>query len=52
MTKIGVIESVWRYPVKSMGGEQIDDIFAAFAGLMGDRIYGISSSAASNAAFP
>jgi uncharacterized protein len=52
MTKIGTIESVWRYPVKSMGGEQVNDIFAAFAGLMGDRIYGISSSAAPNAAFP
>jgi uncharacterized protein YcbX len=52
MTKIGTIESVWRYPVKSMGGEQVDDVFAAFAGLMGDRIYGISSSAAPIAAFP
>ena len=44
MTKIGTVESIWRYPVKSMRGEQVDDVFAAFAGLMGDRIYGISSS--------
>ena len=44
MTKIGTVESIWRYPVKSMRGERVDDVFAAFAGLMGDRIYGISSS--------
>ena len=46
-----MLESVWRYPVKSMRGEQVDEIFAAFAGLMGDRIYGLSSSAA-DPAFP
>ena len=26
--QIGTIESVWRYPVKSMRGEQVDDAFA------------------------
>ncbi len=46
MTRIGKVESVWRYPVKSMRGERVDDVFAAYAGLMGDRIYGISSSQA------
>ncbi|MBD3884572.1 MOSC domain-containing protein [Phormidium tenue FACHB-886] len=38
---IGVIESIWRYPVKSMGGEQLDEVFVAFSGLMGDRFYGL-----------
>lgn len=51
MTRIGTLESIWRYPVKSMRGEQVDDVFAAFAGLMSDRIYGISSAAA-DPAFP
>jgi uncharacterized protein len=40
MTAVGVIESIWRYPVKSMAGEQLDEVFVAFAGVMGDRIYG------------
>lgn len=38
---IGTIESIWRYPVKSMCGEKLDEVFVAFAGLMGDRLYGI-----------
>jgi uncharacterized protein len=41
MSTIGVIESIWRYPVKSMRGEQLDQVFVAFAGVMGDRVYGI-----------
>ncbi|GAB4382922.1 MAG: hypothetical protein Kow00121_43920 [Elainellaceae cyanobacterium] len=41
MTVIGVLESIWRYPVKSMGGEQLDEVFVAFAGVMGDRLYGL-----------
>ena len=41
MTTVGVIESVWRYPVKSMAGEQLDEVFVAFAGVMGDRLYGL-----------
>src|SRR5210317_1602435 len=46
MEKIGTLESVWRYPVKSMRGEQVDDVFVAYTGVMGDRLYAISSSAA------
>jgi len=42
--KIGTIESVWRYPVKSMRGEEVNDIYVAYTGLMGDRLYAISSS--------
>jgi len=44
MNKIGKLESVWRYPVKSMRGEQVDDVFVAYTGVMGDRVYAISSS--------
>ncbi len=51
MTAIGVIESIWRYPVKSMGGEQIDEVFVAFAGMMGDRLYGLINSKG-NPGFP
>jgi len=39
--RIGTIDSIWRYPVKGMRGEEIPHIFTAFTGLMGDRIYGV-----------
>ena len=43
---LGRVESIWRYPVKSMRGEEVDEIFVAFTGLMGDRVYAIASTAA------
>ncbi|MEL6553787.1 MAG: MOSC N-terminal beta barrel domain-containing protein [Cyanobacteria bacterium J06621_11] len=39
MSTVGTLESIWRYPVKSMRGESLDEAFVAFAGLMGDRVY-------------
>ncbi|MEO5722067.1 MAG: MOSC domain-containing protein [Chthoniobacterales bacterium] len=45
MSKIGTIESVWRYPVKSMRGEERDEIFVGFAGVYGDRLFAFRSSA-------
>ena len=39
--QIGKIDSVWRYPVKGMRGEEVPHIFTAYTGLMGDRIYGV-----------
>jgi MOSC domain-containing protein len=44
MTKIGTIESVWRYPMKSMRGEQADCVFVSYSGLMGDRVYALTTS--------
>ena len=32
MTVVGRIESLWRYPVKSMRGEQLQAAFAGFPG--------------------
>lgn len=51
MSPIGTIESIWRYPVKSMRGETLDEIFVSFAGMMGDRVYGIVNGDG-NPAFP
>ena len=51
MSHIGTIESLWRYPVKSMRGEKLDEIFVSFAGVMGDRLYGIVNGDG-NPAFP
>jgi uncharacterized protein YcbX len=44
MAMIGQVESVWRYPVKSMRGEQLPEIFAGFAGVWGDRLFAFKSS--------
>jgi len=46
MTKIGTIESVWRYPMKSMRGEPADGVFVSYSGVMGDRVYALTSSTA------
>lgn len=43
---IGQVESLWRYPVKSMRGEQLSEAFAGFAGIYGDRLYAFRSAAA------
>jgi uncharacterized protein YcbX len=43
---VGRIESLWRYPVKSMHGEQLQEAFVGFAGIYGDRSYAFVSTGA------
>jgi uncharacterized protein len=38
---IGVVEELWRYPVKSMLGEQVTASEVADRGLLGDRAYAL-----------
>ena len=45
MNIIGTVESLWRYPVKSMRGEELDEMFAGYAGVYGDRLFAFESSA-------
>jgi len=45
MSIIGKVDSVWRYPVKSMRGEELDEAFAGFSGVYGDRLFAFKSSA-------
>ena len=45
MSVIGKVESLWRYPVKSMRGEELDEMFAGYAGVYGDRLFAFESSA-------
>ena|SRR5205823_182506 len=45
MSTIGTVESLWRYPVKSMRGEESDELFASYAGVYGDRLFAFESSA-------
>ncbi|HYJ03976.1 MAG TPA: MOSC domain-containing protein [Chthoniobacterales bacterium] len=46
MSLIGTVDSLWRYPVKSMRGEEMDEIFVGYPGVYGDRLFAFSSSAA------
>ncbi len=46
MSVIGTVESLWRYPVKSMSGEEIDEAFLGFSGVYGDRLFAFRSTAA------
>jgi uncharacterized protein len=46
VTRIGTIESLWRYPVKSMSGEAAPELFMGFAGIFGDRCFAFKNSSA------
>src|SRR5918998_1749018 len=46
MTTIGTVESLWRYPVKSMRGEEMPEVFMGFSGFYGDRCFAFKNSAA------
>jgi len=46
MNTIGTVAGLWRYPVKSMRGEDLPEAFVGFAGVYGDRLFAFTSSAA------
>ncbi len=46
MKTVGTVESLWRYPVKSMAGERLAELFVGFSGVYGDRCYAFRDSAA------
>ena len=45
MSIIGRVDSLWRYPVKSMRGEELDAAFMGFSGVYGDRLFAFTSTA-------
>jgi uncharacterized protein len=51
MSVVGHVESLWRYPVKSMRGEKLQDAFIDFSGVYGDRLYAFKTAVAP-AGFP
>lgn len=51
MTNLGTIESLWRYPVKSMRGVEASEVFIGFAGVFGDRCFALRDTKA-RAGFP
>jgi uncharacterized protein YcbX len=46
VTSIGTVESLWRYPVKSMSGEAMAEVFMGFSGIYGDRCFAFKNSSA------
>ena len=38
---VGILKSLWRYPVKSMQGEQLESSDISTKGLLGDRAYAL-----------
>lgn len=51
MNVVGRVESLWRYPVKSMRGEMLPEAYVSFSGILGDRLYAVHNSAGPKA-FP
>ncbi|TDB75100.1 MOSC domain-containing protein [Micromonospora sp. KC723] len=40
-TVLGTIERIWRYPIKSTGGELLNEAAVDARGLVGDRLYAV-----------
>ncbi|HEU5109086.1 MAG TPA: MOSC N-terminal beta barrel domain-containing protein, partial [Micromonosporaceae bacterium] len=45
LLSFGVVERLWRYPVKSTGGERVDRVAVEFRGLAGDRLWAVRDAA-------
>ena len=44
MRVIGKVDSLWRYPVKSMRGEELEEAFVGYSGVYGDRLFAFRCS--------
>jgi uncharacterized protein len=38
---IGQVAALWRYPVKSLGGERVESVDVGLRGLLGDRLWAV-----------
>ena len=45
MSVVGTVDSLWRYPIKSMAGETLPEAYVGYAGVYGDRMYAFLDSA-------
>ena len=43
-TAVGSVVALWRYPVKSMTGEELNTVDVGDRGLQGDRAYALIDS--------
>src|SRR5258707_1385538 len=39
--QVGVVDALWRYPVKSMRGEALDEAVVTERGTLGDRVWAL-----------
>ena len=44
MSVVGRVSGLWRYPVKSMRGEELEEAFLGFARIYGDRLFAVRSA--------
>jgi uncharacterized protein YcbX len=44
LVTIATVDGLWRYPVKSMRGEELGEAFVGFSGVYGDRYYAFKCS--------
>ena len=51
-TQVGRVSGLWRYPVKSMGGEQLSEAEVSWHGLAGDRRWAFIRSGVVHSGFP
>jgi uncharacterized protein YcbX len=49
---VGRVAAVWRYPVKSMAGEQLDAVDVSWHGLTGDRRWAFVREGLERSGFP
>jgi len=52
MTEVGRVVGVWRYPVKSMGAEELDSAEVSWHGLAGDRRWAFIRGGQERSGFP
>ena len=52
MTVVGRVVAVWRYPVKSMAAEKLDDVEVSWHGLAGDRRWAFVRGGQVRSGFP
>ena len=52
MTSVGVVTALWRYPVKSMAGEALEEADVSWHGLAGDRRWAFVREGVERSGFP
>jgi uncharacterized protein len=52
MTVVGCVVALWRYPVKSMAGEELGDVEVSWHGLAGDRRWAFIRDGRVRSGFP
>lgn len=52
MTVVGRVAALWRYPVKSMGGEEVDGVDVSWHGFAGDRRWAFIRDGQVRSGFP